>query len=65
MAERESTGLKGLDEVLNHLRKGDNVVWQVDSVNDFLHFVRPFVSQSQAGWSSVSVFEICRSRTSR
>ena len=47
MAERESTGLQGLDEVLNHLRKGDNVVWQVDSVNDFLHFVRPFVTRAR------------------
>lgn len=44
MAEHASTGLKGLDEVLNQLRKGDNVVWQVDSIDDFRSFVEPFVT---------------------
>jgi hypothetical protein len=43
MAEQASTGLTGLDAVLNHLRKGDNVVWQVDSIDDFAAFVAPFV----------------------
>ena len=46
MAEQASTGLAGLDAVLNHLRKGDNVVWQVDSVEDYHNFVDPFVSQA-------------------
>jgi len=44
MAGQPSTGLKGLDEVLNHLRKGDNVVWQVDSIDDFRSFVAPFIT---------------------
>ncbi|MBN2019202.1 MAG: PEP/pyruvate-binding domain-containing protein [Sedimentisphaerales bacterium] len=44
MAEHPGTGLKGLDEVLNHLRKGDNVVWQVDSIDDYRCFVAPFVT---------------------
>jgi hypothetical protein len=44
MVEQASTGLKGLDEVLNHLRKGDNVVWQVDSIDDFRSFVTPFIT---------------------
>lgn len=38
-----STGLKGLDEVIGGLRKGDNVVWQIDDIKDYLDFVRPFV----------------------
>jgi hypothetical protein len=46
MAELESTGFDGLDAVLNHLRKGDNVVWQVDHINDFCQFVTPFVSRA-------------------
>lgn len=46
MAEQASTGLAGLDAVLNYLRKGDNVVWQVDSVEDYLGFVTPFVKQA-------------------
>ena len=37
-----STGLTGLDEILNGLRLGDNVVWQVDEIEDYRHFVLPF-----------------------
>ncbi len=43
---RASTGLSGLDKVIDSLRLGDNVVWQVDSVTDYLVFVRPFVEEA-------------------
>jgi hypothetical protein len=43
-----STGLTGLDEVLNGLRLGDNVVWQVDEIEDYHHFVLPFVQNAIA-----------------
>lgn len=43
-----STGLAGLDEVLNGLRLGDNVVWQVDEIDDYRHFVLPFVHKAIA-----------------
>ena len=38
-----TTGLQGLDLILNGLRLGDNVVWRVDAVDDYREFVRPFV----------------------
>lgn len=38
-----STGLPGLDGVLDGLRLGDNVVWQVDEIEDYRHFTAPFV----------------------
>ena len=41
-----STGLEGLDNILCDLKKGDNVVWQVDSVEDFARFVQPYVSKA-------------------
>jgi len=41
-----STGLKGLDETLCDLKKGDNVVWQVDSIEDYSHFVVPYVNKA-------------------
>ncbi len=44
---RVSTGLKGLDEVIDHLRLGDNVVWQVDSVEDYKKLVDPYVAQAR------------------
>jgi hypothetical protein len=46
MATWASTGISGLDTVLCHLLKGDNVVWQVDSVEDYRAFVRPYVSRA-------------------
>jgi len=40
-----STGFDGLDELLS-LQKGDNVVWQVDSIDDFEGFVKPYVTRA-------------------
>lgn len=46
MANWASTGITGLDAALCHLLKGDNVVWQVDSVEDYRSYVRPYVARS-------------------
>lgn len=45
---RASTGIPGLDRTIDHLRLGDNVVWQVDSVADFAHVVAPYVAHAVA-----------------
>lgn len=47
MQDRVSTGLKGFDTVIDDLRLGDNVVWQVDSVADYKRMVGPFVAQAK------------------
>jgi len=44
--KRVSTGLSGLDQVIDQLRLGDNVVWQVQSIEDYLKVVRPYIEQS-------------------
>ena len=41
-----STGFKGLDKTLCDLKKGDNVVWQVDSIEDYSHFVMPYIKKA-------------------
>jgi hypothetical protein len=41
---RVSTGINGLDELLNHLQSGDNVVLQVDDIEDYKSFVIPYVN---------------------
>jgi hypothetical protein len=46
MAPWASTGLAGLDKLLCDLKKGDNVVWQVDSIDDYRHFLNPYVAQA-------------------
>ena len=40
---RVSTGIPGLDSILDGLRIGDNVVWRVDSIADYRAFVTPYV----------------------
>lgn len=46
MFERASTGIPGLDLVLDDLRWGDNVVWQVDQIEDYAYFARKFVAMA-------------------
>lgn len=55
-----STGLGGLDRVLNGLRIGDNVVWRVDSVDDYRQFVMPFVRRAVADGKRVIYFRFAR-----
>ena len=40
---RVSTGMNGLDEIINFLQMGDNVVLQVDDIEDYKKFVAPYV----------------------
>ncbi len=46
MYDKASTGLEGFDQVIDYLRFGDNVVWQVDSVSDYKKMVEPFITQA-------------------
>lgn len=46
--EKISTGLSGLDQIIDKLRLGDNVVWKVDSVSDYKKLAGPYVLQSLA-----------------
>ncbi|MBU2265812.1 MAG: PEP/pyruvate-binding domain-containing protein, partial [Candidatus Omnitrophica bacterium] len=43
-----STGVNGLDKVIAGLRSGDNVVWQIDDIKDYLSLVEPFVEKALA-----------------
>lgn len=41
-----STGIKGLDKIITGLRVGDNVVWQIDDIKDYIGLIEPFVQQA-------------------
>jgi len=43
---KESTGNPMLDTVITGLRSGDNVVWQVDELSDYISFAKAFVHES-------------------
>jgi hypothetical protein len=42
-----STGLVHLDEVLRGILPGDNIVWQVESIEDYPPFVQPFIAAAE------------------
>ncbi len=50
---RVSTGLNGLDEMLDSLRIGDNVVWRVSDLTDYRRFVTPFIASATAAGRQV------------
>ena len=37
-----STGQDSLDDILTGLIPGDNVVWQIDDLEDYIHFLLPY-----------------------
>ncbi|MFO7838625.1 MAG: PEP/pyruvate-binding domain-containing protein [Desulfosalsimonadaceae bacterium] len=43
-----STGWDSLDTIIDYLRRGDNVVWQVDAIDDYQRLVTPFVNSALA-----------------
>jgi len=45
--DRVSTGIKGFDQVIDYLRFGDNVVWQVDSISGYKKMVDCFAESAR------------------
>ncbi|MDR1953654.1 MAG: PEP/pyruvate-binding domain-containing protein [Clostridiales Family XIII bacterium] len=40
------SGLAGLDAALDHMRYGDNVVWQVSNIDEYRFFARAFIDRA-------------------
>ena len=43
-----STGLAGLDRVFRGVMAGDNIVWQVDGIDDYMPLVEPFCQYARS-----------------
>jgi pyruvate,water dikinase len=41
-----STGLNGLDRVIQGVVPGDNIIWQVDSIDEYIPFINPFYNEA-------------------
>jgi pyruvate,water dikinase len=41
-----STGLTSLDKVIQGVIPGDNIIWQVDSIDDYIPFINPFYNEA-------------------
>ena len=46
--DRIKSGIAGIDEAFDNIKLGDNVVWQLSSLDEFRVFVDPFVAQAIA-----------------
>lgn len=44
--DKVKSGFPGMDELLNSIRIGDNVVWSVSDLEDFKFFALPFAAQA-------------------
>lgn len=42
-----STGMPGFDKTIDMLRMGDNVVWQIDEIEDYIEVVKPYIAQAR------------------
>ena len=60
MDARVSTGLPGLDRMLKGLMAGDNVVWQVDSIQDYLPFIQPYCEHAVVRGKRVIYFRFAK-----
>jgi hypothetical protein len=60
MYSRVSTGWDSLDAIIDHLRMGDNVVWQVDTIDAYRKMVSLFVNRVTAANGRVVYMRFAR-----
>ncbi len=51
-----STGIPALDKVFQNVMPGDNIVWQIDSIDEYMPFVRPFAENAISRGSKLVYF---------
>jgi len=57
---RVSTGWESLDNIIDYLRRGDNVVWQVDDIDAYRKLVSYFVNNALAANEQVVYMRFAR-----
>ena len=58
----QSTGLPGLDRILKGMLPGDNIVWEVNNVEDYIPFVEPFCRHALKSGRKVVYFRFAKHR---
>jgi len=54
------TGLTGLDRVIQRVEPGDNIVWQIDSIEDYAAVVEPFCRSALSAGRTLIYFRFAR-----
>ncbi|MFO8112045.1 MAG: PEP/pyruvate-binding domain-containing protein [Desulfosalsimonadaceae bacterium] len=57
---RVSTGWDSLDRIIDHLRRGDNVVWQVDAFDDYQRLAALFANSALSAGEKVVYIRFAR-----
>ena len=55
-----STGLPALDHVFRGLMPGDNIVWQVESVRDYMPFIPPYAAYARENRQKIFYFRFAQ-----
>ena len=55
-----STGLPALDRILQGIRPGDNIVWQMDSINDYVPLIEPLIKNAKNEGSRLVYFRFAK-----
>ena len=55
------SGIPALDQALDYIRMGDNIVWRVSSLEEFKVFSDPFVEQAKKDGRKISRSAFCLS----
>ena len=59
--DRIESGIPSMDRLLDSIRLGDNVVWQVEDLEEFRFFAIPFARQAIADGPQSDLHAVCRS----
>ena len=54
--DRVLSGIPALDQALDNIRMGDNVVWRVSDLDEFRRFADPFVEQAKKDCRNIIYF---------
>ena len=54
--DKVESGITALDQALDYIRMGDNVVWRVSNLDEFRRFADPFVEQAKKDGRNIIYF---------
>ena len=60
--DKVKSGFPGVDNILDFIRMGDNVVWQVNDIDEFRFFALPFVKQARQDGRSITYVRFAQHR---
>jgi hypothetical protein len=55
-----TTGVRGLDDLLKGVLPGDNIVWQVDAIEDYLAFATPYCRAAKSSGRRLIYFRFAK-----